>query len=289
MKMNRTTSKKKQKLKIATTQFPVSADLRRNAKYIKKMIRQAGANKADIVQFCEAALSGYVIMDYPSFDRFDWHLLREMTVEVMGLAKECGIWVALGSTHYVSERVPPTNCIYIISDEGKVVDRYDKCFVCSHHYTPGSRLVTLTLKGHKLGFLICYDGCYPEIYNAYRHKGVEIMLHSFYNARHEGENVLDEMVPAKIRMRAADNTMWVIASNSSARHSCWATCIGRPDGSIADSLKRHVTGILYHEFPDDRLKGWIHNYKMMKLHKDELLHNGKASRHPRVVNRKAKP
>ena len=36
-------------------------------------------------------------------------------------------WVLLGSTHYVSEKDKPTNCLYVISDQGRIIDRYDKC------------------------------------------------------------------------------------------------------------------------------------------------------------------
>jgi len=44
--------------------------------------------------------------------------------------------------------------------------------------------------------------------------------------------------------------MWVVANNSCARHSCWPSMITRPDGSVAQRLKRHVPSILYHDFPD---------------------------------------
>jgi predicted amidohydrolase len=63
------------------------------------------------------------------------------------------------------------------------------------------------------------------------------IVHSFYNARFDGPNILDEYTPALLRCRAADNTMWVVANNSSARHSCWATRIVRPDGAVAGRLE----------------------------------------------------
>ena len=94
--------------------------------------------------------------------------------------------------------------------------------------------------------------------------------------------VLDEGKPALIRTRAADNALWVVACNSSLRHSSWATCIARPDGSIAASLRRHVTGVLVHDFPDRRLRGWLHNLRPLQLHPRTSLHNGRPSRSPRA-------
>jgi predicted amidohydrolase len=282
-------------LKVGTCQFPVSSDIGSNAGYIKKFIREAAANNADIIQFCEAALTGYPGADLSSFKGFDWQRLRAETYQIMALARECNIWVLLGSAHYISEDEKPTNCLYIISNEGQIVDRYDKCMLTGGDldaYTPGNHLVTIDLKGFKCGFLICYDICYPEMYNIYRHKGVKLMFHSFYNARRKAKDILDEIKPAWARVRAADNRMWVICSNSSGHHSSWPSSIARPDGSLV-LLKRGVPGILYRTFPDkevtDEFPSWTHNKKMMALPKDESYHNGTPSDHPRAVNTKSLP
>jgi predicted amidohydrolase len=282
-------------LKVATCQFPVSADVNANAEHVKKYIQQAAANKADIVHFCEGALSGYAGTDFSSFEGFDWRRLRARTHEIMALAKQHNIWVVLGSAHYISEKEKPTNCLYIISDKGRIVDRYDKSMLTGGDlevYTPGNHFVTTRLKGFKCGFLICYDICYPEMYNAYRHKGVKLMFHSFYNARLKGKTILDEIKPAWVRVRAADNRMWVIASNSSGLYSSWGSCIARPDGSLV-SLEKGVPGILYREFPDtestDEFRSWTHNKKMMALPKNEVYHNGKPSNHARATDTRSPP
>ncbi len=284
-----------EKLKIATCQFPVTGDIKANADYIKRFIAEAAANEADIVHFSEAALTGYPPKDIPSFENFNWGELRAQTREIMSLAREHRIWVVLGSAHYISEDEKPLNCLYIISNEGKIVDRYDKSMLTGgdlKYYTPGDHIVTLELKGFKLGFLICYDSCFPEMYNIYRHKGVKIMLHSFYNAHHEGKTILDEIIPAEIRVRASDNLMWVVANNSTGEYSSWPTCIARPDGSL-QSLERGVPGILYREFPDDdrtkEFRSWMHNNKSMKLPEDEVYHNGTPSKHPRAIDTKSLP
>ena len=140
----------------------------------------------------------------------------------MKLAQQNNIWVILGSAHYIRPQEKPTNCLYIISNEGQIVDRYDKSMCTTSDlkiYTPGNRIVTLDINGIRCGFLICYDSCFPEMYNIYRHKGVEVMFHSFYNARYKEKTILDEIIPAEIRVRASDNLMWVVANNSSAAYS----------------------------------------------------------------------
>jgi len=284
-----------EKLKIAVCQFPVSGDLMSNSGYIKEFIKTAALNKADIIQFSEAGLTGYPPKDIPSFRDYDWESLRKETNEIMSLAKENNIWVVLGSAHYISEAEKPLNCLYVISNEGRIADRYDKSMLTGgdlKYYTPGDHITMLELKGLKLGFLICYDSCFPEMYNIYRHNGVKIMLHSFYNAHHPGKTILDEIIPAEIRVRASDNLMWVLASNSSGYYSSWPSCIARPDGSL-ESLDRGVPGIMYRDFPDrDRtplFSTWTHNNKTMKLAPDEVYHNGVPSRHPRALDTRSLP
>jgi len=72
------------RLKVATCQFPVSGDVDENARYVKGFIKKASVNKADIVHFSEAALSGYARVDFPDFDGYDWEKLRTHTQEITG-------------------------------------------------------------------------------------------------------------------------------------------------------------------------------------------------------------
>ncbi len=283
-----------EKLKVATCQFPVTGDLNSNAEYIKAYIVEASLQQADIVHFSEASLTGYPPGDIPTFENYQWEKLREVTHEIMDLARKNNIWVVLGSAHFISEQEKPLNSLYIISNEGKIVDRYDKSMLTrgdADFYTAGNHVVVVELKGYKVGFLICYDSCYPEMYNLYRHKGVSIMFHSFYNAGHKGETILDEIIPAEIRVRASDNMMWVVANNSTGDYSSWPACIARPDGSL-ESLERGVPGILYRDFPDtklsDEFSSWLHNFKKMKLPEEEVYQIfGKPSQHPRVQDTKS--
>ncbi len=280
------------KLRVATCQFHVTENIATNLAAIEMHIADAVKQGAHLVQFCEAALSGYGGTDFYSWDDFDWPALRAATEKIQALARTHRIWIALGSAHPVAPGINPTNCVYLIGPDGLVQDRYDKSMLTEGDrifYTAGDHRVTLELKGVKLGVLICYDACFPEMYAAYRNDGVTVMLHSFYNAGFMDGNILDDVGPAWLRVRAADNQMCIVATNSSRPHSSWAACVTRPDGSTAASLERHTPGVLLHEFPDTELKGWLHNHKPMRLASDEVFHQGETSTHPRVVDRRSPP
>ena len=127
------------------------------------------------------------------------------------LAKELKMWLVLGSAHFLDENTKPTNCLYLIDPEGKIVDRYDKCFCTAgdqKHYSAGNRLVTHEIRGVKVGLAICYDICWPQLYIAYRKMGVTVMIHSMYNADDKGRTVWTRSTIREVPTRCADNRMW---------------------------------------------------------------------------------
>ena len=281
------------KLRVASCQFPVSEDIAKNATYIRRYAKKAVAAGAHLLHTSETCLSGYAGSDFSSFEGYDWELLRQETTRLCELSKELSIWLVLGSAHFLDKKTRPTNCLYIVNPQGRIVDRYDKCMCTSgdqKHYTAGQRLVTKTINGVKVGFAICYDICFPQLYVAYRKKGAKLMLHSFYNAHSKGKNCLDVLNVRQVPTRCADNLMWAVANNSSRPYSHWASFVARPDATIAQRLKINCAGMLVHDFPDGlSAGGWIHNRMPMKLAKNESLHFGKPSKHPRQLNGRAAP
>ena len=281
------------KLRVASCQFPVTEDAARNAGYIRRYMKRAAEAGADLLHTSEACLSGYAGTDFSSFKEYNWDLLRQETSRLREGAKELGLWLILGSAHFLDGETKPTNCLYLINPCGQIVDRYDKC-MCTlgdqKAYSGGQRLVTQMIKGVKIGFAICYDICYPQLYVAYREKGVKLMLHSFYNARGKARNCLDVLNVRQVPTRCADNLMWAIANNSSHPYSHWASFVARPDATIAQKLKINQAGMLIHDFPDGLSEGgWIHNRMPMKLAKDESLHFGEPSKHPRQLDGRSEP
>ncbi len=248
------------KLRIAICQFPVSCDIVRNAKFIRRFMKQAAADAAHVIHFPETALSGYGRSDFTSSSADNWKELGEHTQEIVSLAGKLGLWVVLGSCRTVTNREKPANCIHVISDKGQLIGTYDKQQLTpseSDWYSPGNGFIVASINGIKCGFLICYEACFPDLFEAYRKKGVQLIFHSCHNVSGKPKPLFRELTLAQIRTRAMDNQMWVSASNSSARNSFSTTCIARPDGSVR-SLRKHTAGILLHDFPDTQL-GWTYN------------------------------
>ncbi|MEW5851070.1 MAG: carbon-nitrogen hydrolase family protein [Myxococcota bacterium] len=279
-------------LRVATCQFPATADVAQNATHITTLMHQAAERGAHLVHFPEAALSGYFGSDLTTWEGYDWELLRRHTAGIQALAARLGLWTLLGSSHWLDEEHKPTNCLYVISPSGELVDRYDKSMLTDIDrlgYSAGVHPVTLDIRGVRCGLLICYDVCFPEMYARLRSLGTQVVFHSFQNAGFAEGNILDEMGHAWLRVRAADNQLWIVANNNSREHQCWPSCIARPDGSLAAVMERGATGMLVHDFPDDTLAGWTHNDKPLRLAPDETFHRGETTTHPRQRDRRARP
>jgi predicted amidohydrolase len=253
-----------QKLRIASCQFPVSRDIASNAKFIRRFMKKAAESEAHVIHFPETALPGYERTDFTPSNNDSWQRLEEQTEEIANLAGKLGLWVALGSCRKVTSREKPANCIHVISDAGEIVGTYDKQQLTpaeSAWYTPGNGFLVVTINGIKCGFLICYELCFPDLFETYRKKDVQLIFHSCHNVSRSPKPLFQELTLAQIRTRAADNQMWISGSTSSARYSFSTACIARPDGSVRCS-RRHINGILLHDFPDTAL-GWTYDNRKL--------------------------
>lgn len=286
-------------LRVATCQFTVEADIDHNRREILQLMKEAADEGAAVAHFSETALSGYAGVDFPTFKGFDWQALRAATEEIQAAAKRRKIWAVLGSTHPLGDGLSPHNSIYVIDDKGRIVERYDKRFctglsgkkpTMDHcHYSPGNHAAVFKIKGITCGALICYDYRFPELAREYKRLGVEVMFHSFHNARStpvkdRKYNIWKTIVPATMCCRAAENHFWISANNSQARPSLWPSFAVRPDGAVVGKLKLHRAGALITEMtldPNffDAPKPW------REAAMRGVLHSGEVVKHARSTDR----
>jgi predicted amidohydrolase len=233
-------------IRIASCQFPVSADIKANYHFIEDQIIEAKVRKSDIVHFPECALSGYPGVDMQSLESFNWSELHQLTDSLISLADRLDMWVILGSLHRLSGNNKPHNSLYVISPEGKLIDRYDKRFCTSSdllYSSPGDHFVTFNVNGVTCGLLICYDIRFPELYREYRKLGCDVIFQSFYNARQEKGSIHPVIMPVSAQAHAATNYFFMSLTNSSAPES-WPCHFITPDGLIQNKLPENIPGIL---------------------------------------------
>jgi predicted amidohydrolase len=195
-------------IRIAIAQPEVTADARKNGATVRKLMRKAAAGKARLVQFPEGLLSGYAKEQIQDWADVDWSAVRDELDQIMALAAELRLWVVLGSAHPLTPPNRPHNSLYVISDQGQLVDRYDKRF-CSQteitrFYSPGSEPVVFDVDGYRFGLMICVEINFPHLFSEYERLGVECLLLSAYP--------VDSIFEVKARAYAAINSYWVAMS-----------------------------------------------------------------------------
>ena len=97
-----------------------------------------------------------------------WDVLREEAESIADLAGRLGLWVAFGSIHPLTPPNRPHNSLYVVSDRGQLVTRYDKRFLSntevSFMYSPGSSPVVFEIAGIRFGCALCIEAEFPEVF-----------------------------------------------------------------------------------------------------------------------------
>ena len=306
-------------LTVATCQFPTSGDISANLDFVLCLLQEAKTQGADVASFPECALSGYAGSDFETNASIDWQGLASAVAQVAAVAASLQLWVILGSAHRLTPPHKPHNSLYIISDEGRIVDRYDKRFLSGDamenagdlaHYSPGDHFSVFDIKGVRCGALICVDCRYPELYRAYKRLGVELMFHSYHAGHIDDrkwvaiETEIGEknhafnpattfpgiIQPAAMHVAAGSNYMWISCPNTAAYRSCWPSFFVRPDGVITGRLELHESGVLISIVDTsatfyDLTAAWRERAMTGVLHSGEVVNDPRSSNRTGILGR----
>ncbi len=214
--------------RLATAQLPISGDVQVNAGHVRAVMREAAARGARLVHLPEGMLSGYAKNPIQDWSEVDWGSVRAELGTVMGLARELQIWVVLGSAHLLTPPHRPHNSLYVISDQGRIVDRYDKR-ICSftevtRFYTPGHAPTVFDIDGFRFGCVVCVEINFPALFMEYDQLGVDVLLVSAYP--------VDSIFFVKARSHAAVHNVWLSLSSPSQTDSLFRSALIDPRGEV---------------------------------------------------------
>ncbi|WP_235502712.1 MULTISPECIES: carbon-nitrogen hydrolase family protein [unclassified Kitasatospora] len=183
-------------LRLAVAQSTVPEDptdrgaLRAAGQEIRALMVEAAGAGARLVQFPEGAItypSKHVMAAGPTgemvpadWSRAAWEVLREEAELATALAGKLGLWTVFGSLHPLTPPSRPHNSLYVVSDHGHLVARYDKRFL-SHTevsllYSPGRHPLVVEVDGIRLGFALCIEANFPEVFAEYERLDVDCVL-----------------------------------------------------------------------------------------------------------------
>ncbi|SDT72232.1 carbon-nitrogen hydrolase family protein [Jiangella sp. DSM 45060] len=212
-------------LPIAVAQSTVRTDpadavgLRASGAEVRRLMTDAAAAGARLVHFTEGAIcfpDKYALSELgpdeagpADWSRAAWTVLEDELGQVARLAGELAIWTVLAAPHRRPAPSRPHNSLYVVSDEGAVVARYDERTLSntklSYLYDPGAAPVTVSVDGYRLGLALGMDVHFPELFTEYERLDVDGVLVSYETGGVPGR----ETVTTEARGYAAANSYWI--------------------------------------------------------------------------------
>jgi len=244
------------RLRVATCQFPASHDIAANARQIVALLRRAADAGADVAHFPECALSGYGGPDWPRWEGYDWAALAAATARVRAAARRHRIWAVVGSCHREHPAAAPTNCVRVFDRDGAEAARYDKrrCSLPDlQAFRPGRAPVVLDIGGVRCGLMICLDFAFPELWQDYAERGVELV---FLSAHSDGAGPLRDRnhahtIPPLMQSYAFLHSYAISVSNSALVRQDFPSLWVERSGHKGAACQRDATGFVVSAVPDD--------------------------------------
>ena len=290
------------KLTVATCQFPVTANIKANARHIRRQIGQAAARGADVAHFPENAITGNLKFNVhgdgtpPKKDwrnawrTCDWELIRAETGSILQACRESGIWAVVGSSHSFDPEQRPTSCVYIFDPHGAIVDRYDKRR-CSQsdlsNHTPGAHPVMFQINGISCGVTICLEWSFPDLFASYAKADVDLLFHSTFSAGGTQDTIHAHTIPQVMQGYGFTSNFFISVSNASNPRQNFPSFWVHRSGRAGDKCRRNTTGVLLSKIMDkpekDELYGNIRSFR--QACRDGSYYADHTSSDPRLLER----
>jgi len=245
--------------KAAAVQMRSGTSPERNAADMEILVRQAAGQGAVYVQTPE--MTGALVRDKEAgaaaFTTEDKDIV---VATARSLAKELGIYLHIGSTAIRRADGKLANRAFLFSPDGAAIAGYDKIHMFdvdldngeswreSAAYEPGTEAVVTDIEGTRLGFAVCYDLRFPQLFRAEAMAGAEVLTVPAAFTRQTGEAHWHVL----LRARAIENGAYVIAAAQGGLHEDGRETYGHslivdPWGRIVAEASHNEPGVIVAE------------------------------------------
>jgi deaminated glutathione amidase len=245
--------------KAAAIQMRSGREPGRNVVDFEGLVREAAGKGATYVQTPE--MTGALIRD--KADRALAFTAEEKDVVVAAarrLSAELGIFLHVGSTAILRPDGKIANRAFLFAPDGALVARYDKIHMFdvdldngeswreSATYEAGKEALVTDIGVTKLGFAICYDVRFPQLFRAEALAGAEVLTVPAAFTRQTGQAHWHIL----LRARAIENGAFVIAAAQGGQHEDGRETFGHslivdPWGKILAEADNDEPGVIVAE------------------------------------------
>ncbi|GAA4120447.1 carbon-nitrogen hydrolase family protein [Aminobacter aganoensis] len=211
--------------KAAAVQMRSGKAPERNVRDFEALVREAAGQGATYVQTPE--MTGAIVGDKDARAAAFTSEDRDLVVASgRKLAAELGIHLHVGSTAIVRADGKLANRAFLFGPDGSTLAVYDKIHMFdvdldngeswreSSAYEPGTEAVVADTALAKIGFAICYDLRFPQLFRAEALAGAEVLTAPAAFTRQTGLAHWHVL----LRSRAIENGAFVIAAGQGGKH-----------------------------------------------------------------------
>lgn len=211
--------------RAAAVQMRSGMEPERNARDMEALVREAAGLGATYVQTPE--MTGAMVREKEAREKVFVPEDRDIIVATARrLAEELGLFLHIGSTAILREDGKVANRALLFSPTGETLASYDKIHMFdvdldhgeswreSAAYEPGTHAVTARINDATLGFAICYDLRFPQLFRAEALAGAQVLTVPAAFTRQTGEAHWHVL----LRARAIENGAFVVAAAQGGQH-----------------------------------------------------------------------
>jgi len=213
-------------IKISQIQFEAKSTPFKNAELLKKYFEKTKKFNPNLI--CTPECSNIITNDI-NYLRKNATFENDCPIINMAklYAKKNNVNINIGSLLLkLKNKKKLVNRSYFINAKGKIVKKYDKIHMFdvninkkethreSDTFQAGSDIVLLNIDKIKIGFTICYDLRFPNLFRKIAKKGAQIILMPAAFTVPSGKAHWEVM----LRSRAIENSLFIIATNMCGTH-----------------------------------------------------------------------
>ena len=211
-------------LRVAAIQMRSAKRPEENVVWLESMVREAAASAAAYVQTPE--MTGGLVRDAEAREAFSSQDRDVVVAAAARLAADLGIYLHIGSTAVRRPDEKLANRALLFGPDGGLIATYDKIHMFdvdldngeswreSSAYESGESAVVADLPFGKVGFAICYDLRFPQLFRAEALAGAEILTVPAAFTKQTGEAHWHTL----LRARAIENGAFVVAAAQGGVH-----------------------------------------------------------------------
>ncbi|MAD00425.1 MULTISPECIES: carbon-nitrogen hydrolase family protein [Pseudomonadaceae] len=246
---------------VAAVQMTSGPEPAANLQVAARLIAEAAGQGAELVLLpeCFAAMG---TSSLAAIAEAEWGEARPIRRFLAAQARQHGVWLVGGSLPLPAQAGgKPMACQLVVDERGQEVARYDKLHLFdvdvadshgsyreSRDYDFGDQVVCIDSPVGRLGLSICYDVRFPELYQALRAQGAELIVVPAAFTAVTGAAHWEVL----LRSRAIETQCWVLAANQVGEHpngrqTYGHSCLIDPWGAVQQCLAAGegvVTGTL---------------------------------------------